>query len=62
MAMVGGPIREINTCARTLAENVGGLIREGGRICGTLYGIIVMANQITKNRVGLEMRLVMTAC
>ena len=42
MAMVGGAyLRDKNTCARTLTENVGELIREGGRICGTLrYSLI----------------------
>ena len=37
MAMVGGAyLRDKSTCARTLTENVGGLICEGERICGTL--------------------------
>ena len=32
----GAYLRDKNTCARTSTENVGGLMREGGRICGTL--------------------------
>ena len=37
IAMVGGACtRDKNNCARTLAENVGGLIRERGPICRTL--------------------------
>ena len=32
---LGAYARDKNTCARTLVENVGGLICEGGRLCGT---------------------------
>jgi len=33
----GAYLRDKNTCARTSTENVRGLIREGGRICGTVW-------------------------
>jgi len=37
MAMVGGPIREIKIPVQELwLKTLGGLIRERGRICGTL--------------------------
>ena len=42
MAMVGGAYtRDKNTRARTLAENVGGLIREGGVYAGH-YGTFII--------------------